>query len=74
MKMVLTRLGFGSRMVITGDLTQTDLPLNQDSGLTVALQILKHVDGIAFCEFTQKDVVRHPLVQRIVSAYEKHQK
>jgi phosphate starvation-inducible protein PhoH and related proteins len=73
MKMVLTRLGFGSRMVITGDLTQTDLPLNQDSGLTVALQILKHVDGIAFCEFTQKDVVRHPLVQRIVSAYEKHQ-
>ncbi|WP_066383691.1 MULTISPECIES: PhoH family protein [unclassified Anabaena] len=73
MKMVLTRLGFRSRMVITGDTTQTDLPLNQASGLTVALQILKHVEGIAFCEFTQKDVVRHPLVQRIVSAYEKHE-
>ncbi|MBK1986949.1 PhoH family protein [Sphaerospermopsis aphanizomenoides BCCUSP55] len=74
MKMVLTRLGFGSRMVITGDITQTDLPLNQQSGLTVALQILKHVEGIAFCEFTQKDVVRHPLVQRIVAAYEHYEK
>lgn len=74
MKMVLTRLGFGSRMVITGDITQTDLPLHQQSGLTVALQILKHVEGIAFCEFTQKDVVRHPLVQRIVAAYEDHEK
>ncbi|MGH1393675.1 MAG: PhoH family protein [Trichormus sp.] len=70
MKMVLTRLGFRSRMIITGDTTQTDLPMNQQSGLTVALQILKHVEGIAFSEFTQKDVVRHPLVQRIVSAYE----
>jgi phosphate starvation-inducible PhoH-like protein len=74
MKMVLTRLGFGSRMVITGDITQTDLPLHQQSGLTVALQILQHVEGIAFCEFTQKDVVRHPLVQRIVSAYEQYEK
>ncbi|QLE54197.1 PhoH family protein [Nostoc sp. TCL26-01] len=74
MKMVLTRLGFRSRMVITGDTTQTDLPMNQQSGLTVALQILKHVEGIAFCEFTQKDVVRHPLVQRIVSAYEQYEK
>ncbi|MBD2361628.1 PhoH family protein [Anabaena minutissima FACHB-250] len=74
MKMVLTRLGFRSRMVITGDTTQTDLPMNQQSGLTVALQILKHVEGIAFSEFTQKDVVRHPLVQRIVSAYEQHDK
>lgn len=73
MKMVLTRLGFRSRMVITGDITQTDLPMNQQSGLTVALQILKHVEGIAFCEFNQKDVVRHPLVQRIVSAYDKHE-
>lgn len=70
MKMVLTRLGFRSRMIITGDTTQTDLPMSQQSGLTVALQILKHVEGIAFSEFTQKDVVRHPLVQRIVSAYE----
>ncbi len=74
MKMVLTRLGFGSRMVITGDITQTDLPLHQQSGLTVALQILKHVEDIAFCEFTQKDVVRHPLVQRIVAAYEAHER
>lgn len=73
MKMVLTRLGFRSRMVITGDTTQTDLPMNQQSGLTVALQVLKHVEGIAVCEFTQKDVVRHPLVQRIVSAYEQHE-
>lgn len=74
MKMVLTRLGFGSRMVITGDITQTDLPIHQQSGLTIALQILKHVEGIAFCEFTQKDVVRHPLVQRIVAAYEQYEK
>jgi phosphate starvation-inducible protein PhoH and related proteins len=74
MKMVLTRLGFRSRMVITGDTTQTDLPLNQQSGLAVALQILKNVEGIAFCEFSKKDVVRHPLVQRIVAAYEQHEK
>ncbi|MEA5617870.1 PhoH family protein [Cronbergia sp. UHCC 0137] len=74
MKMVLTRLGFGSRMVITGDITQTDLPHNQQSGLGISLQILKNVEGIAFCEFTQKDVVRHPLVQRIVSAYEQYEK
>ncbi|WP_017314954.1 PhoH family protein [Mastigocladopsis repens] len=74
MKMLLTRLGFLSRMVITGDMTQTDLLPNQQSGLTVALQVLKHVDGIAFCEFSQKDVVRHPLVQRIVAAYEQYEK
>ena len=74
MKMVLTRLGFGSRMVITGDITQTDLPLHQQSGLIVALQILKHVEDIAFCEFSQKDVVRHPLVQSIVAAYEDHER
>lgn len=73
MKMVLTRLGFRSRMVITGDMTQTDLPLNQQSGLATAVQILKHVEGIAFCEFSQRDVVRHPLVQRIVAAYEKYE-
>lgn len=72
-KMVLTRLGFRSRMVITGDMTQTDLPVNQQSGLAVALHILKHVEGIAFCEFSQRDVVRHPLVQRIVAAYEKYE-
>ncbi|MBW4559481.1 MAG: PhoH family protein [Trichormus sp. ATA11-4-KO1] len=74
MKMVLTRLGFRSRMVITGDTTQTDLPLNQKSGLAVALQVLKNVEGISFCEFTQQDVVRHPLVQRIVAAYEKYER
>ena len=73
MKMVLTRLGFNSRMVITGDITQTDLPPHQKSGLGVSLQILKNVEGIAFCEFTQKDVVRHPLVQRIVSAYDRYE-
>ncbi|AFY32095.1 PhoH family protein [Calothrix sp. PCC 7507] len=72
-KMVLTRLGFRSRMVITGDITQTDLPVNQQSGLAVAVQVLKHVEGIAFCEFSQRDVVRHPLVQRIVAAYEKYE-
>ncbi len=74
MKMVLTRLGFRSRMVVTGDMTQTDLPLHQQSGLAVALKILQHVEGIALCELTQKDVVRNPLVQRIVAAYEQHEK
>lgn len=74
MKMVLTRLGWRSRMVVTGDITQTDLPINQSSGLTVALKILQNVEGIAFCEFSQADVVRNPLVQRIVAAYERHEK
>ncbi len=74
MKMVLTRLGFNSRMVVTGDMTQTDLPSQQKSGLSTAFQILKHVEGIGFCEFSQKDVVRHPLVQRIVAAYEQYEK
>ncbi len=73
MKMVLTRLGFRSRMVVTGDMTQTDLSAHQESGLAVALQVLKHVEGIFFCEFTHKDVVRHPLVQRIVNAYEQYE-
>ncbi|MEO0970336.1 MAG: PhoH family protein, partial [Cyanobacteria bacterium J06639_18] len=74
MKMVLTRLGFRSRMVVTGDMTQTDLPMHQESGLMTAVRILKNVEGISFCEFSQKDVVRHPLVQRIVAAYERHEK
>lgn len=74
MKMVLTRLGFRSRMVVTGDVTQTDLPVNQQSGLIMALKLLRHVEGIAFCEFSQKDVVRHPLVQRIVAAYEQYER
>jgi phosphate starvation-inducible protein PhoH and related proteins len=73
MKMVLTRLGFRSRMVVTGDTTQTDLPSFQQSGLAVAQKILQHVEGIAFCELTKADVVRHALVQRIVSAYEKYE-
>jgi phosphate starvation-inducible PhoH-like protein len=60
MKMVLTRLGFRSRMVVTGDITQTDLPANQQSGLAVAQKILRHVEGISFCELTTKDVVRNP--------------
>lgn len=70
MKMVLTRLGFNSRMIVTGDVTQTDLPQYQESGLARATKILKKVDGIAFCELTKADVVRHALVQRIVAAYE----
>jgi phosphate starvation-inducible protein PhoH and related proteins len=70
MKMLLTRIGFNSRMVVTGDLTQTDLPLHQPSGLSVAEKILRSVDDIAFCYLTQADVVRHHLVQQIVAAYE----
>lgn len=71
LKMVLTRLGFGSKMIVTGDITQTDLPSHQESGLIVATKILKNVEGIAFCYLNQGDVVRHPLVQKIVAAYEK---
>lgn len=74
MKMVLTRLGFRSRMVVTGDITQTDLPSYQQSGLSVAQRILQNVEGIAFCQLTKADVVRHPLVQRIVAAYEDFEK
>jgi phosphate starvation-inducible PhoH-like protein len=73
MKMVITRLGFRSRMVITGDVTQTDLPSQQTSGLAMAQHILQRVEGIAFCKLGQADVVRHPLVQRIVSAYEAYE-
>ena len=74
MKMMLTRLGFKSRMVVTGDVTQTDLPMNQTSGLAIAQRILRNVDGIAFCQLSKADVVRHPLVQRIVAAYEEFEK
>ena len=70
MKMFLTRIGFGSHAVVTGDVTQIDLPNRQESGLKNAVRILDNVDGIAFTFFTPKDVVRHPLVQRIVEAYE----
>lgn len=72
LKMVLTRLGNHSRMVVTGDITQIDLPKHQDSGLVVAEKILKSVEGIAFCHFSQADVVRNPLVQKIVAAYEQY--
>jgi phosphate starvation-inducible PhoH-like protein len=70
MKMFLTRIGFGSTVVITGDVTQVDLPRGQTSGLRNVVDVLKDVDGISFTFFTAKDVVRHPLVQRIVTAYE----
>ncbi len=71
MKMFLTRIGFGSRAVVTGDITQTDLPAGRMSGLRHVIEVLKDVDGVAFTHFTARDVVRHPLVQRIVLAYEK---
>lgn len=74
MKMILTRLGSRSRMVVTGDMTQTDLPTSQASGLAVAEKILQSVEGIAFCRLSKADVVRHPLVQRIVAAYEQYEK
>ena len=71
MKMFLTRIGFGSKVIVTGDLTQKDLEEGKRSGLEDAMYILKNVEGIAFSELTSEDVVRHPLVQRIVNAYEK---
>jgi phosphate starvation-inducible protein PhoH and related proteins len=74
MKMFLTRIGFGSKAVITGDITQIDLAKHQKSGLVEARQILEKVRGIAFTYFSAEDVVRHPLVQRIVNAYEKYEK
>ncbi len=70
MKMFLTRIGFDSRAVITGDSTQVDLPVKKQSGLLEARNILKRIDGIAFCTFSKADVVRHPLVQKIIQAYE----
>jgi phosphate starvation-inducible PhoH-like protein len=72
MKMFLTRIGFGSRAVVTGDVTQIDLPNGQMSGLRNATEVLQNVKGVSFTHFTPKDVVRHQLVQRIVRAYEKH--
>ena len=74
MKMFLTRIGFGSKVIITGDKTQKDLPSAAASGLDVAMKVLKKVDGISFCELSSKDVVRHPLVQKIVQAYEEYEK
>ncbi len=74
MKMFLTRIGFGSKVIVTGDASQKDLAPGVQSGLDVAMKILRNVEGIAFCELTSKDVVRHPLVQKIVEAYEKYEK
>lgn len=73
MKMFLTRIGFGSKAVITGDATQKDLAPGAKSGLDVALRVLKNIDEIGICELTSKDVVRHPLVQRIVQAYDDYE-
>lgn len=74
MKMFLTRIGFGSKAVITGDQTQKDLPSGQTSGLDVATSVLKGIDDISVCNLTGADVVRHPLVQKIVNAYEDYEK
>ncbi len=74
MKMFLTRLGFNSKMVVTGDLTQTDLPSGQKSGLAAVVKILDDIDDIAIHRFSERDVVRHKLVQKIILAYEKHER
>jgi phosphate starvation-inducible PhoH-like protein len=73
-KMFLTRVGFGSKAVVTGDITQVDLPRNKESGLRQVIEVLREVEGISFTFFTAQDVVRHPLVQRIVSAYEAYER
>jgi phosphate starvation-inducible PhoH-like protein len=73
MKMFLTRIGFGSTAVVTGDLTQIDLPRKQDSGLKHALSVLSRVEGVSVTRFSPRDVVRHPMVQRIVEAYEQNE-
>ncbi len=73
MKMFLTRIGFGSKVVVTGDQTQKDLPQGSVSGLDTALKVLKKVEGIGFCYLTSSDVVRHPLVQKIVQAYDDYE-
>ncbi len=74
MKMFLTRIGFGSKVVVTGDASQKDLAPGTQSGLDVAMRVLRNIDDIAFCELTSRDVVRHPLVQKIVNAYELYEK
>ncbi|MEJ5172617.1 MAG: PhoH family protein [Hydrogenothermaceae bacterium] len=73
MKMLLTRIGFGSKAVITGDVTQIDLPKASQSGLVEAIKVLEGVKGIGFTRFTEKDVVRHPIVQRIIEAYNRYE-
>lgn len=74
MKMFLTRIGFGSKVVVTGDATQKDLAPGTTSGLDVALRVLKNVEDIGICHLTSSDVVRHPLVQKIVKAYEEYER
>jgi phosphate starvation-inducible PhoH-like protein len=74
MKMFLTRIGFGSKVVVTGDATQKDLAPGVKSGLDVALKVLSGIDDIGICRLTSKDVVRHPLVQQIVQAYDDYEK
>ena len=74
MKMFLTRIGFGSKVVITGDSTQKDLAAGVISGLDVAVKVVKGIEGISICTLTSRDVVRHPLVQQIVKAYEEYEK
>lgn len=73
MKMFLTRIGFGSKVIVTGDMTQKDLASNVKSGLEVALKVLKNIEGISFITLSSKDVVRHPLVMKIVQAYDKYE-
>ena len=74
MKMFLTRIGFNSKVIVTGDITQTDLPAGKSSGLAEAIKILDGIPGIGIVELTGKDIVRHELVQRIVEAYEANEK
>ena len=74
MKMFLTRIGFGSKVVVTGDATQKDLAPGTASGLDIALRVLKNVEDIGICHLTSSDVVRHPLVQKIVKAYEEYER
>jgi phosphate starvation-inducible PhoH-like protein len=73
MKMFLTRIGFGSKVIVTGDITQIDLPKGKSSGLKTVMEILEGIHGIDFIYFNEKDVVRHKLVQDIVKAYEKYE-
>jgi phosphate starvation-inducible PhoH-like protein len=74
MKMFLTRMGFNSKMVITGDVSQIDLPNGKRSGLVNACHLLKNIEGIGITKFEKEDVVRHPLVQKVIEAYEKNEK
>ena len=74
MKMFLTRIGFGSKAVITGDITQIDLPDGKRSGLKEARNVLKNIEGLEFASLSDRDVVRHPLVQKIIAAYERYEK